>query len=809
MVFNLIIFYKFTIHKKRKMYNNITYIFLIWSLFISFFLNNKANSQNIQLADSIKNQLTIAKEDSTIITLFIKLGDVFEVDNPDSAEHCYKFALKAAIKNSNSKFITICYNKVGLFYSNNGNYKAAIKAYQTLLNVMIIQKNEPEVAYCYLNIGEVYMYQGNYLKALDLYQKALKIFEKYSKSNNLTVSLSCKKGLVRSYNNIGTIHAENQALPQATEYFKKALETEEQIGDKRVISGCYNNIGIIYYMQSDYPQAIEYYKKSLKTAEEINDKPGMSERYNNLGLVYADKGNNNLAINYYLKSFKIDEELGDKKGMAIVLGNISLLNNQIKKYREAIKYAERSLEIAKNIGSLDEQKCAYNYLSTAYDSLKNYKKTSQYLKLFKLLNDSIYNIESGKQIKEMEAIYQTEKKQKEIELLNKDKELQNAKISKQETQKIGLIAGIILMLVLLVVIFVSYNQKKKANKLLVFQKHQIEEKNEELNQQNEEIASQRDEIESQRDLLINQKEHIEEIHKEVTDSINYAKRIQEAVLPVSAPARAVLGEHFILFKPKDIVSGDFYWTTKIVGNRQSAVNSPQSAVNSPQTADCKLPTADLLIVVVADCTGHGVPGAFMSMLGISFLNEIVRKQEITQANHILNELRKEIVNALQQKGQVDEQKDGMDISLLVVNTETNECQWAGANNPLYIVRGGQNPQGLTKPELLQNLEGLEEIKGDKMPIAIYLVMNEFTNHNFNVEKGDCLYLFSDGFSDQYGGSNKRKFMSGNFKKLLQNISSKSMKEQKKILSETIDSWMNYSGKTYEQTDDITVLGIKI
>ena len=195
------------------MYNNITYIFLIWSLFISFFLNNKANSQNIQLADSIKNQLTIAKEDSTIITLFIKLGDVFEVDNPDSAEHCYKFALKAAIKNSNSKFITICYNKVGLFYSNNGNYKAAIKAYQTLLNVMIIQKNEPEVAYCYLNIGEVYMYQGNYLKALDLYQKALKIFEKYSKSNNLTVSLSCKKGLVRSYNNIGTIHAENQALP--------------------------------------------------------------------------------------------------------------------------------------------------------------------------------------------------------------------------------------------------------------------------------------------------------------------------------------------------------------------------------------------------------------------------------------------------------------------------------------------------------------------------------------------------------------------------------------------------------------------
>jgi len=773
------------------MYNNITYIFLIWSLFISFFLNNKANSQNIQLADSIKNQLTIAKEDSTIITLFIKLGDVFEVDNPDSAEHCYKFALKAAIKNSNSKFITICYNKVGLFYSNNGNYKAAIKAYQTLLNVMIIQKNEPEVAYCYLNIGEVYMYQGNYLKALDLYQKALKIFEKYSKSNNLTVSLSCKKGMVRSYNDIGTIHAENQALPLSLEYFKKALSTEEQIGDKRVISGCYNNIGIIYYMQSDYPQAIEYYKKSLKTAEEINDKPGMSERYNNLGLVYADKGNNNLAINYYLKSFKIDEELGDKKGMAIVLGNISLLNNQIKNYREAIKYAERSLEIAKNIGSLDEQKCAYNYLSTAYDSLKNYKKTSQYLKLFKLLNDSIYNIESGKQIKEMEAIYQTEKKQKEIELLNKDKELQNAKISKQETQKIGLIAGIILMLVLLVVIFVSYNQKKKANKLLVFQKHQIEEKNEELNQQNEEIASQRDEIESQRDLLINQKEHIEEIHKEVTDSINYAKRIQEAVLPVSAPARAVLGEHFILFKPKDIVSGDFYWTTKIVGNRQSAVNSPQSAVNSPQTADCKLPTADLLIVVVADCTGHGVPGALMSMLGISFLTEIVNKKEVTQASHVLNELRKEIINALQQKGTQGEQKDGMDIALVTINTETIELQYAGANNPLYIFSHLNN-------ELI-------EIKPDKMPIAIYEQMEQFTNNDYQLQKGDLIYLLSDGYEDQFGGPKNKKFMIKQLKELFVKISDKQMNEQEEILNTTFEKWKG----EHEQIDDVTILGLKI
>ena len=215
--------------------------------------------------------------------------------------------------------------------------------------------------------------------------------------------------------------------------------------------------------------------------------------------------------------------------------------------------------------------------------------------------------------------------------------------------------------------------------------------------------------------------------------------------------------------------------------------------------------APLLIVTVADCTGHGVPGAFMSMLGISFLNEIVRKQEVTQANHVLNELRKEVINALQQKGVSGEQKDGMDISLLVVNTETNECQWAGANNPLYIVRGGQNPQGLTKPEPLQNLEGLEEIKGDKMPIAIYRRMDKFTNNKVQLHKGDQVYLFSDGFIDQFGGQKGKKFLCKQFKQLLLNNANKPMTEQSAIIEKTLNEWIGNN----EQVDDITILGLKL
>jgi serine phosphatase RsbU (regulator of sigma subunit) len=363
---------------------------------------------------------------------------------------------------------------------------------------------------------------------------------------------------------------------------------------------------------------------------------------------------------------------------------------------------------------------------------------------------------------------------------------------------------------LLIIAFVIFRSLRITRRQKIFienQKILVDEKNIKLNQQNEEIITQRDEIEAQRDeieaqrdFVTTQKEHIEEIHKEVTDSINYAKRIQEAVLPVSEQARLALGEHFVLFKPKDIVSGDFYFSTKV---------------------------SNLLIVAVADCTGHGVPGAFMSMLGISFLNEIVLKQEIHNASHVLNHLRIEIISALQQKGVHGEQKDGMDISLLVVNTDTNECQWAGANNPLYIIPSvilnereeqlsceaksnsshsdfaAQENSSSAMPQ--NDNRDLFELKGDKMPIAIYPIMKEFTNHVFSLQKGDSVYLFTDGYADQFGGLKGRKFMYKKFKEILINNSQKPMNEQLEILDVIFKEWKGQ----YSQIDDVTVLGIRI
>ncbi len=295
---------------------------------------------------------------------------------------------------------------------------------------------------------------------------------------------------------------------------------------------------------------------------------------------------------------------------------------------------------------------------------------------------------------------------------------------------------------------------------------EIREKNEELNQQNEEITAQRDEITTQRDLVTHQKEQIEEIHREVTDSINYAKRIQNSALPDLSPVKKSLTDIFVLFKPKDVVSGDFYWYAEVENQ---------------------------IVLTVADCTGHGVPGAFMSMMGMSMLKEIVVKEYVTQPDVILRKLRKEVIKALGQKGEFGEQKDGMDMSLCSINKETYKLQWAGANNPCLLVQNG----------------ALTEIKADKMPIAIYERMDKFTMHEIQLKKGDVIYLIGDGYVDQFGGPKGKKFMSKKLKELLLEISSKPMIEQHEILNKTITDWMTVHEEKYEQTDDITVMGIKI
>jgi serine phosphatase RsbU (regulator of sigma subunit) len=245
------------------------------------------------------------------------------------------------------------------------------------------------------------------------------------------------------------------------------------------------------------------------------------------------------------------------------------------------------------------------------------------------------------------------------------------------------------------------------------------------------------------------------------DSIHYAQRIQNAILPSPDKIRRILPENFILFLPRDIVSGDFYWMT------QQHNHSVFAAV---------------------DCTGHGVPGAFMSMLGVSFLNEIVNKTKDLKANVILEQLRTLVKTTLSQSDE-SESKDGMDIALCIMNHKTLKLQYAGAFNPLYLIRNNE----------------LQEFKADRMPIGIYHGKETtFTNYELKLLKGDCMYIFSDGYIDQIGGDTGKKFLSKTMKNILLSIHHETMSKQKEILKQTLNKWM---GK-YQQVDDILIIGIR-
>jgi serine phosphatase RsbU (regulator of sigma subunit) len=325
------------------------------------------------------------------------------------------------------------------------------------------------------------------------------------------------------------------------------------------------------------------------------------------------------------------------------------------------------------------------------------------------------------------------------------------KVQLETLEKQKLILYFVLFALLLVsflgyYIYRGYKIKKEAN-------IKLEEKNRTISLQKDEIEKQRDLAAAQRDQIAYQKKHI-------TDSIMYAKRIQTALIP-SLELFSDKLEHFVLYKPLAIVSGDFYWVAS-QGNLQ--------------------------VIISADCTGHGVPGAFMSMLGVTMLNEIVSGKHILMPDQIIENLRQGIIRALNQVAEEDSIKDGMDIAVCVVDFDKNILWYAGANNPLYLVRGGE----------------LTHYRADKMPVAIHYKMGPFTLHKIDLQKGDAFYIFSDGFADQFGGPKQKKFMSMQLKEILVAMAGTPMLQQGERLNDIFEEWRGDS----PQVDDVTLMGIR-
>lgn len=621
------------------------------------------------------------------------------------------------------------------------------KAHELLLKSIVLRKaagDKKKIISTQSILGKVYTMQGDFEKAIDLYQQNLKISQE----------LNYGPGIANSLNSIAPVYMKLKQNDKAIEYFKEALDIYEKMNSKGPdYAACLNNLANVYKELNDHKKSVEYYLKALEIFQNSNAKNSdLATLLINIGDEYEMGSNFNKALEYYQKAMKLQEEVDNKEGMARSLFHIASIHNQMKNHQAALDCYNKSLSISQEINVTALYLSNLQKLSDTYKMLGQIDKALELKDQYIIAKEIVVNQEMNGKLTEMQTKYDSDKKQHQIEIMGKEKEVQAAR------QRMIVIASVIGLLTLLITVFFIYNRyrmKKKSHA-------DLEVRNQQIMQQKEEIEAQRDEIEIQKHL-------VEEKNLEVMDSIRYAKRIQAAILPRADYIDSFLSDYFIIFKPKDIVSGDYYWMTK---------------------------RGNWLVIVAADCTGHGVPGAFMSMLGISFLNEIVSKPHVTTAALALNDLRAYVVKSLQQKGLVGEQKDGMDLVFTAINTDTLEMHFAGANNPLYHVRNGE----------------LTEYKADKMPIAIYEEMKPFTDNIIQLQKGDSIYMSSDGYEDQFGGPKGKKFMSKQFKNTVIAMQDKTMKEQGEFLDKAIEDWKSFidpvTNEPFAQIDDILVIGVR-
>jgi serine phosphatase RsbU (regulator of sigma subunit) len=648
-------------------------------------------------------------------------------------------------------------------------------------------------------IGVVYHLKGSFDKAIEYNLKSI----------NISEEIEDKIGISLSLGNIGNIHVVHGNYDQGIEYFMKSLAVFEELGDRRSMSACYNNIGVIHQFLGNLDLAIEFYHKSLKTFMELGDKSRISDCYGNIGLVKLSQGKYDEAIDYYKKSKEIFEEEGDKNGMASVYSSIASLHitlaDSVSKtdserqfnYEEALKYGNKSIALSREIKATPLENLAAKLLMDAHKKLGNYKKSLEFAEVFILTNQNMFSEEKTKVLTEMHEKYEADKKQQEIEkqqLIIKNREID---YQRQRTRLNLLISASALLGLLVFVVLIAYRQKNKSSIIISQKNALLEQYNEEikatseaLSTQNETLKNQNDEIENQRNSLANlawelqeqgeeiemQKNVLAKKNKEITDSIVYAQRIQSAVLPSNSFLKQLFADYFVLYKPKSIVSGDFYWATRI---------------------------RELLIFCVTDCTGHGVPGAFMSMMGVSFLNEIVRKEETTNTAKVLNALREHVVSSMVEHDEGTVQFDGMDMGLCVLNIKTLELQFSGANIPCWIATSTPDERVLgSRAEIFK---GLVELKPDRMPIGRYERMVSFSFIDYQLKKDDYIYISTDGFSDQFGGDSGKKFQKIRLMELISENKNLPLSEQKTLLDSTFEQWKG----ARSQVDDVTILGIKV
>ncbi len=682
-------------------------------LFSGLFLSVHATDKFV---DSLLQVVNSSKVDSVLLRSHYELLKRLKARDPGAAVQHGTLAVALGLKLNNKKLLGKIYNNLGTAYGNLGSNKKGYLFYQKSYDLCIEIKDSVSAYIAWYNMGLMKSEEGKLTEAMQYYVDARKVFKQYNDTNNMVLPIM----------GTGGIYAKLGKYKEALKEFQDAKVIIIRTNDVRKLSTCLNNIASTYAYLGDWTGSYETFKEALELHRKEGNMEGVSMVLFNMSTPLIQQKRYDEALALLDSSIAISKQKGYRHNLGVAYQNKAEVLLDLNRPDEAEKYILDGIQLSTDYNEGSLLTAFYRSAHRYYEMKGDYKKALSYFVLATALKDSLVNNEMMK-VAEVEKEYNREVKEKEIALLNKQRELE----AYQDTmiRTIGTIFVIALVIVLFV-LFQRYRQKQKTNR----------------------------ELESM-NALIGQK------NKDITDSINYASRIQQAILPAKEVKYRLFPDAFVLLLPRDVVSGDFYWFAEKNGKK---------------------------IIAAVDCTGHGVPGAFMSMIGNSFLNQIVIEEGITQPDTILNELRDRVKKALKQSGEEDDTaRDGMDAAVCVLDEKNSSVQYSGANNPLWI---------------FPKEGGFIEIKPDKLPIGIALGEERpFSMHEVQLNKGDMVYIFSDGFADQFGGERNKKMTYRKFRELLLQYAVRPAAEQENMLRDYFKDWMG----TYEQTDDVLVIGIRI
>ncbi|MCU0445372.1 MAG: tetratricopeptide repeat protein [Microscillaceae bacterium] len=633
---------------------------------------------------------------------------------------------------------------VSISFSNSVWAQADIEI-EKLENLLKLTKNDTSRVNILNRLAEKYLKETP-TKARRFAEEALDIAEQ----------LRYRVGIRNSTDNLGMIYQTQGAYAKAIEFYNKSLVIKESEKDRNGVADSYNKLGSTYIFVEDIDRAIDYYKQALKIREQTGDLKGMTGTLTNLGSAFYKKNEYSESISYHQEALNLADSLSDKTLIAYNLNRLGETFFRMKDYRESMRCYQQLLHLGQRIDNKAEIQRAYLGMSQLAAAQDDFRKAYQYYQFY---SDTKEGILRQQQASSKEA---QELAEKGLELERQQKELIKEQNARQTIINYLFLVVLASILIVTYIIFRNFRQQQKVNSILEQQKKEIELKSNALEEQKNKIEIQNDSINRKNETLEATFKEIERKNKDITASINYAKRIQESMLPRNSRIFESLPDHFVLFRPRDIVSGDFYWYAHRDGKT---------------------------ILAALDCTGHGVPGAFMTMLGDSYLNQIIKLQGITEPDEILDELHNSIGIALNQE--VTKNQDGMDVALCVIDHTKKIMEFAGASRPLLIVQDGQ----------------AQSIESSKLPVGGFQKDREriFTKHTFDISKPTVFYIFSDGYQDQFGGARGRKFSKNRLEEALVEHHHLPMVEQKRALNTTLIDWMGEN----RQMDDILVIGVRV